>query len=172
MPDRLAIEHVAVMRAMQDSLGAVEQHPETRPRKRFHVGAEVSKQRFHIPPVNILPLTGWQKIVRTSCSCLWLKGVLSALVRYRFRAASLCQPTPRLLQPAICRDQPLRVVVRSGHCRSPVISQRQLCGAILIRPIRPKAVLPALYSKAVIPPTDFPKAAARLAEQISPSERP
>ena len=42
--DCLAVQHVAVMRPVQDALGAVEQHPHARPGQEFDGGSQVMQQ--------------------------------------------------------------------------------------------------------------------------------
>lgn len=49
----LPTENAGMMRLMQHSLCPVQQHPEPSPGKRFHGRAEMMKQRFHFPPVDI-----------------------------------------------------------------------------------------------------------------------
>lgn len=53
MPNVLPIKHVAVVRAMQDTLGAAQQDPQACAREGCDCRTGVMEQGFHVPSVNV-----------------------------------------------------------------------------------------------------------------------
>jgi hypothetical protein len=53
VPDALSVEHVAVMRAVQDVLHPVQTHAHARSGKRFHRSSQVMKERLDLAPMNV-----------------------------------------------------------------------------------------------------------------------
>jgi len=51
--DPSSVEHIAVVRAMQDSFDFIQPYPQTRARQRFHRCSEVTKEGLDVSPMYV-----------------------------------------------------------------------------------------------------------------------